>query len=42
MLGSGLPRTSTLVLSLLRIHGLPDHGLLGSLLNHPGLHYHGV
>ena len=37
MLGSGLPRTSTLVLSLLRIHGL-----LGSLLNHPGLHYHGV
>ena len=32
MLRSGLPRTSTLVLSLLKIHGLSDHGLLRSLL----------
>ena len=42
MLGPGLPITSTLVLSLLKIHELLVYDLLGSLLHYSGLHYHGV
>ena len=42
MLGPGLPRTSTLVLGLLKIHGLLVYELLGSMLNYSGLHHHGV
>ena len=42
MLGSGLPRTSTLMLSILKIHGLLIHGLQGSPLSHSRLHHDGV
>ena len=41
MLGSGLPRTSTLMLSILKIHGLLIHGLQATA-GHSRLHHDGV
>ena len=42
MLGYSMMWRSTLVLSILKIHGLLVHRLLGSLLSYSGLHHHGV
>ena len=41
MLGSGLPRTSTLMLSILKIHGLLIHGLQATA-DHSRLHHDGL